>query len=89
LYFLQNNVHFNFKTENDILNVESKCIQMKIKESKILKNDRLIEYDANLSFAIFFDLYLLFVVVLSLTLLVKTKGEKYNFYIQKLVRLEH
>jgi hypothetical protein len=81
LYFLQNNVHFNFKTENDILNVESKCIQMKIKEPKILNNNRLIQYDANLSFAIFFDLYLLFVVVLSLILLVKTKREKYSFYI--------
>jgi hypothetical protein len=71
LYFLQNNVHFNFKTENDIFNVESKCIQMKIKDSKIFYSDRLIQYDANLSFAMFFDLYLLFVVVLSLTLLVK------------------
>jgi Leucine-rich repeat (LRR) protein len=81
LYFLQNNVHFNFKSENDFMNIENKCIQMKIKDSKILNNDRSIQYDANFGFALFFDLYLLFVVFLSLILLVKTKGEKYRFYI--------
>jgi hypothetical protein len=81
LYFLQNNVHFNFKTENDILNIESKCVQMKIKGSTILNNDRSIQYDGNLSFALFFDFYLLLIVVLSLILMVKTKGEKYSIYI--------
>ncbi len=66
LYFLQNNVHFNFKSEIDFVNVENKCIHLSIKNSSnLMPTNFSLRYDANICFALICWFYLFFVISLS------------------------
>ena len=69
LYFLQNNVHFNFKTGNDFFYVENQCIGLTIEKRLKLTSDFFLGYDGYIAWAVLFDLYLLFVLVLGIILL--------------------
>ena len=76
LYFLQNNVHFNFKTGNDFFYVENQCIGLTIKISSRLTSDFSSRYDANICLALFICLYLSFVLVLGFILLFDKASKK-------------
>ena len=66
LYFLQNNVHFNFKSEIDFVNVENKCIHLSIKNSSnLMPANFSLRYDANICFALICWFYIFFVISLS------------------------
>jgi hypothetical protein len=79
LYFLQNNVHFNFKSENDFMNIESKCVKMTIKNSSNYKHyDFSFRFEVNVCLGLFVCFYLLNVVLLGLILLFEKPSAKEN-----------
>ncbi len=68
LYFMQNNVHYNFKYDNHFVDSRKKCIGLIIKSLSDSNSEFIIKYDANICLAIFFCLYLLFVVIVGVIL---------------------
>ena len=58
LYFIQKNVHFNFKLEKHFVDSRSQCIGMTIKKSSNSMDNLSPRYDANITLALFLSLYM-------------------------------
>ncbi len=78
LYFLQKNIHFNFKSERDFMSIESKCVKMTIKNSSNYKHDDDFSFRFEVGLGLFFCFYLLCVVLLGLILLFEKPVVKEN-----------
>ena len=74
LYFIQRNVHFNFKLEKHFVDSRSQCIGMTIKKSSNSMDNLSPRYDANITLALFLSLYILFVIILILYFLFSSEN---------------
>ena len=78
LFFIENNVHYNFKTESNIFDYFSECSQMRIKNESQILNVLISDRDEKIFSNIFyymFNLTLLFILFMGFTcfLVVKKK----------------
>ncbi len=74
LFFIEKNVHFNFKLEKHFVDSRSQCLGLTIKKSLISLDSLSPRYDANITLALFLCLYILFLIILILYFLFSSEN---------------